>query len=122
MGEEHNFKRELEKFKKTIVNKTIKAAQKEALKPLAQRIKANAPVDSGELKKGVKVKAGNRKKDTIITNVVVNTPEENPHAARVELGTKSTSAKPFVRPAVASMSKIVIDRFAQALSEAIEKL
>jgi Bacteriophage HK97-gp10, putative tail-component len=80
-----NFRKELEALDRKVRNKIIKKAQKDALKELAAKIRQDAPVDSGELRSSIKIKVGPRKKDHIVTVINISTPDDNPHAARVEL-------------------------------------
>ncbi len=102
-----------------IRNKVIKQASKKALKPLADAIKNAAPVDTGELKASIKPKAGKRKKGYLVTEVNISTPEDDPHAAYLEFGTRNEPAKPFIRPTVRTMRDEVIDTFFDELEKGL---
>ena len=114
-----DFARDLEKLEAKVRTKAIKQAQKLALRPLAQAIKQDAPEATGELKSSIKTKAGPRRKGLIITEVVIKTPEDNPHAGRVEFGTRETPADPFIRPNAKAMKPDIVESMAVHLDQAL---
>ena len=115
-----DFARDLEKLEVKVRTKVIKSAQKDALRPLAADIKREAPKESGELRAGIKVKAGPRRKGLIITQVTIATPPDNPHAGRVEFGTRRTPARPFIRPKAKAMRASIVEAMAGHLEEALK--
>ena len=83
------------KFARKSMRKAAKVIQKEA--------KARAPVESGDLKKNIKVKAAQRSRSRIGVNVVVGEgwyTGEQFYGAFIELGTSKQPARPFMRPAL----------------------
>ena len=119
MKETASFRKDLELLTKKMQNKIIKNAQKSALKPLAAAIKANAPVESGEIKASIKTKVGPRRKNAIITIVDISTPEDNPHAGYLEFGTRLLPAEPFIRPVAKSMKEQIIEAMAISVENAL---
>lgn len=117
-----DFKRDLQKLDKKVRNKVIKAAQKNAMKPLAAEIKGSAPVETGSLKSSIKVKTGKRKKDTISTIVNISTDDELAYAARSEFGTRNQPAAPFIRPAAKRMKPGIIQAMMDWIDRAIKSL
>lgn len=118
-----NFKKDLEKLDKKIRNKLIKTAQKNALKPLASAINAVAPVGKTErLKKGIKPRAGRRKKNWIITVVLIQTPNELAYAGRSEFGTRNEPARPFIRPTVKIRRAQVVKDMISGLEKGLKSI
>lgn len=96
----------------------IPAAINKASHVLAQQVRANAPVDTGELVASVE-------QTPVVGSVVVSAKvtatggTDQPHAADVEFGTFAIPPKPYFRPAIAQkqkeMKKIIVDGLRDAL-------
>lgn len=114
------FRKDLQRMDTKLRNKTIKAAMKAALKPVAEQIKSDAPVETGELESSIKVKPGKRKKDHLVMSVIISTPDDNPHVWRTEAGSREQAPKPFIRPAVKDHQQQMLDTFVEKISEALD--
>jgi HK97 gp10 family phage protein len=112
--------KELAALDKKLRNKIIRQAQREAAKVLAAEIRAEAPKDTGALKRSVKVRAGRRKKDTITTVVQVSGGHDDPFIGFVEFGSKENPANPFIRRSVLAKRAEVVDTVAAKVGEAIK--
>jgi HK97 gp10 family phage protein len=114
------FRRQLESFDKKMRNKVMRTALRKACYVLAKDIKARAPVDTGALKKSIKVRAGKRKRDTI-TMIVTETgghPDAVPQFQ--EFGTRTEPAQPHFRPAVSAQESNMIALVESEIKKAIE--
>jgi len=90
--------------------------------------KANAPVDSGAMKASLKVRSRKSKPDNPIFEIWAGAKGATFDAYYwrfVEYGTKDTSPRPFVRPAVdaarAKMSSMLRDEFGKKWEKALAK-
>ena len=101
-GDLSKAKRGLEALDKKFRNKLCRDAVRKACKILAKQVQANAPVETGALKKSVKVRAGKRKKDVISMLVIVTGGHDQPIPGHVEYGTSKTKPRPFFNPAIES--------------------
>jgi HK97 gp10 family phage protein len=107
---------------KKLRDKAIRQALREGAKVVAAAVKARAPVETGRLKKSVKVRAGKRKRNEISMRIDVTGGHDGPFVGAIEFGTKDTPANPFVRGGFAA-TKIdaiggVIRSIARAADEA----
>ena len=97
------FRKQLADLDKRTRNQIFSRAARNACKMLAADVKTRIPVETGALKKSVKVRAGKRKRDTIRMLVIITGgPDEVGVPAHVEYGTANMPARPFLRPAVAA--------------------
>lgn len=87
--------KEIEKALKDLEAKVSKKITRQALrkgtKIFAKQVKDDTPVDSGTLKKQVKVKAGKRSRTNLSVNVETSSPDAF-YGAFQELGTSKTPA------------------------------
>lgn len=112
-------------------NKIGRKSVREAIKPLAAKIKAAAPVASGVLKKGIVIKT--KKRSGTITASVVATDKywKNPpkkgsekklfYAGFYEFGTNHQPARPFMRPAFDSSRESMLSGLSRELNKGIEQ-
>jgi HK97 gp10 family phage protein len=84
-------------FRERLVGRLPKALDK-AMDVLLARVQANAPVDTGKLKRSIHALSARVEGKTIMAEVVVNAP----HGHLEEFGTIHQAAHPFFRPAVRS--------------------
>lgn len=112
--------KELAALDKKLRNKIVRQAQREAAKLLASEIRDKAPVESGKLKRSVKVRSGGSKKGVITTLVQITGGHDDPFIGFVEFGTKDQPAQPFIRRSVAVKRDAVIDTIVQQINEAIK--
>lgn len=80
-------------------------------KPLFDKVKANAQSVNEKVKIGT-VKNANSQAETSVTS----------EAFSKEYGTSTTAATPFMRPAIDSTSKDVVDNFRQEMKSKIAKI
>lgn len=60
----------LAKLPRSLGNKILKKNMRSGLKPIHKQAKADAPKDTGELKKKTKIKAGKRSRSRVVINVI----------------------------------------------------
>lgn len=98
--------KELEKKLKSlepkIAKKLVRQSLRKAAKPILAVARTKCPVDTGTLKKSIKIRAMRRKKNSF--GVLVGTAlkwftGDTFYGAFVEFGTSKMSARPFMRPA-----------------------
>lgn len=95
-----------------VARKISRKALRKALKPILATAKSNAPSDTGELRSGLKIRAGKRSRKGI--RLEIQTTGVHSHIASfIEFGTKDKPASPFMRPAYdehkASAKKTLLD-------------
>lgn len=110
---------DLDKLEAKVRNKAIRKGHRAGAKLLAGEVKAESPVESGRTKRSVRVRAGKRKKNLIITNVEITGDHDEPMIGFVEFGTKDQEADPFIRRSVAKKRDEVIDTIADEVSKEI---
>ncbi len=92
---------------KKIINRIARVEIKDAVRPMQQDAKSQAPVDEGDLRKAIVVRAGRRSRRRISREVRVEAKKlkrTGDHPKRVaglfqEEGTKHHKEQPFMRPA-----------------------
>lgn len=89
-------KRALADLPKKLQNKVIRQALRAGAKVFSQEVKAEAPKETGALKRSTKVKAGKRKKDYLSVNVIVTGGHPDSVPIFVEYGTVKMEADPFL--------------------------
>lgn len=102
--------------------KIIRQALRKGAKLILNQAKANVPVDTGDLKKSLKVRAMRKRRHRY--GVMVATSEgwfegEQFYGGFIEFGTHKMAAQPFVRPAFDSekdaAEKTIVDEIKQGL-------
>lgn len=115
--------------------KTLKAAGKLALKPVADRAKQNVPKDTGGLGETIRISATTDlrrlrkvkgKKAAMIASVNAGRKSKRlgvtgHQALAVEYGTSKSPAQPFLRPAISGKEKVVFMHFRKELRKGIDK-
>lgn len=94
--------RALKALPPAVAKKVIRQSVRQALKPVRDAVKQEAPVDTGVLIKAIKVRAGKRKKDRISMAVRIGKGDfvgDQYYAAFQEFGTKKIKANPFMHRA-----------------------
>jgi HK97 gp10 family phage protein len=115
------FFKQLNGLEKKLRNKVIKKGQRAGAKILAAEIKARCPVESGDLKRSVKVRAGKRRKGKTSIEVAIGTTSNKDvyYVGFVEFGTKRNGkvypARPFIRPAVDAKRAEIIEAVGNAI-------
>lgn len=102
-------------------NQVVRKSLRDGAKTLAAEVKGRAPVESGLLRKSVKVRAAKRKKDRITLRVVVSGGHPTPMVGSVELGDRDEAARPFIRPAFDARGDQVRDTALNAIARGIEE-
>ena len=117
--------------------KTLRAALRNAAKPVLEEAKAKAPAKSGALRDSIKVsvgkptkadyQSGSATKDTVAVARVKagNNKKANSggvwYANMVEYGTERQAPVPYLRPAIDSKSETSVSIFADELGKSIDK-
>lgn len=91
----------LEQLGKVEAAKIVRKAARTSMKEVQKEAKANAPRgETGDLARNIKVRAGKRKRDTIIINVQVGDEAfDNFYPKFVEFGTKAQPPQSYMRRA-----------------------
>lgn len=106
----------------TNVSKLENKALKNAADPVLEDAKANAPVKTGKLKKGLKI-SGIKTKDGIKYVLVGVNKSDNSdifYGKFVEFGTSKMSARPFLGPAYEKNKKEIIESIKNTLKEGLK--
>jgi HK97 gp10 family phage protein len=117
--------RDLEKLGPALSKKVTRKGLRKAAKVLAKEVKAEAPKDTGELSKAVKVKSGKRSQLLVSTYVAIIDEELGPIANHLEWGTEHNAANPFMRRTADTQGDRVLEiareELAEQVSEAIKE-
>lgn len=119
---------ELARTLSTLERKVRTKLLKDALKPGAQIIREqainNCPVDEGDLKRSIKIRAAKRKKGftgvAVVTNASTKTDET--YAGFVELGTRKKQGVGFFRAAFDSKWQNAVDMTSSILISRLDEL
>jgi HK97 gp10 family phage protein len=114
--------------------KTLKAAGKSAMEPVAQRVRQNVPKDTGGLASTVRTSASTDlrrlrkigRKASMVASVSAGRASRKHgvtghQALNIEYGNSKTKAQPFMRPAIQGKEKTVFMHFRRLLRTGIEK-
>ena len=121
---------ELEQLPRATGKNVLRRAGREALQPMLEAAKRNAPVDDGTLRdsitiKNTKAKRQSRtryaKSDGVSLSLGPTGRPEGGNAAWQEFGTVKQPAQPFMRPAADAEGEGVIDALGEALAVQIKK-
>ncbi len=111
------FRKDLERLEKKVRNKIVRRALRAGAKVLAAEIRKRAPVgETGDLRRGVKVRSGKGRRGTITILVEVSTPEGNVHTGFVEFGTVRHPANPFIRRSVDSREDEILGKILEEIA------
>lgn len=107
-------------------NKVIRAAIRQGANVIKDKVKSYVPVDTGDLKKSIKV-TGTRYQKGKIAFVVRPTPNKKKkvsvyYAKFVENGTSKMAAKPFLRPAFDEAGDDVLNKTIEVIKSKIEEV
>lgn len=116
--------KKLEALGKTGSKKVVRKALREAMKPLYQEIKASIPVETGEQKKAVKLRAIKRSRSKIGVKVELADPDGKLGALPTEYGWKTKSghkieAQSNIRGAFEKMKNGIADKAEKLIVEGI---
>jgi HK97 gp10 family phage protein len=89
--------KKLTKLGAKVTKKILRKAMRPVMKEVQKTAKSLVPVDTGNLKKGIKVRSAKRSRKYI--GLDVRTDDDNFIAKFVEYGTENQSPQPFMRPA-----------------------
>lgn len=136
-----NLEKQLKALAEESRPKVMRAAVRDAFKPVLESARAKAPVDTGELRAGI-VLATARQDNTVAAGLVIANDTTAHKQARVaaaafgeaqtggaparrwhltELGTRTQAAQPFLRPALDENAAAVAERLKQAMQKRIQK-
>ena len=114
--------------------RAAREAGREAIKPVAERMKNKIPVDTGGLKDTIRVSATTApsrlkkysKKASMIASASVGRKSHKEggtghQALQIEYGTDKMDAQPFVRPSIQGHEKTVFMHFRKHLRKSIDK-
>ena len=127
---------QLRKLEKEVAAKAVKGELMTASKPMMDQMKADVPVDKGELKKTIGRRSGYYKGDrtarkfqgtfagnNAVAVVQVGAVRKGAWKAHfVEFGTEKLPAQPFIRPATYSLWQDTVVRFKTSLAKRITRL
>lgn len=118
--------RRLAKLEPNLAKKRVRTAMRQGLKLIQAEAKARAPVDTGRLRRAIKVRAAKRKKQTkgiVRINVQVGAGDfqgETFYAAIIEYGSSTRPPHPFMAPAFDSKGDEAMRATSKALVDAVE--
>ncbi|NFL36786.1 HK97-gp10 family putative phage morphogenesis protein [Clostridium botulinum] len=104
------------------VGKLENKALKNAAEPVLQDAKANVPIKTGKLKKGLKITNVKRKEGSkyILVGVDRGDNSEIFYGKFIEFGTSKMSAKPFLQPAYEKNKDNIKRTIAETLKEGLK--
>lgn len=118
----------LMKMDRRMAGRALKQGMKTAMEPVKQLAIARAPVDTGRMKKsiriavfskrnfaGAKVQTGTRKQLKIAPDA------KHYYPAYVEYGYRKRNARPFLRSAFFDRKQVVLDRVVDDITKELEK-
>jgi HK97 gp10 family phage protein len=120
-----DFKKLLEKLDRKTQKKVIRQAIRAGAKVFAKEMKANAPVETGRLKRSIKVRMGKRRKNIISVSAYVTGGRESEEASVAlfkEFGTKHMEKKPFVGPAFDTKEDEVMQLCLKSIGDGIDSI
>ena len=108
--------RQFQKLPQNVQRKMLRSSFRSSAKLVARKAKNKTPVLRGDLRRGIKVRAGKRSRNSVSINVGVDTSslqttdpgKTDFYAAFVELGTKHIEAESFLRNALTEEEKKVL--------------
>jgi HK97 gp10 family phage protein len=121
--------RTLNKMDRRLASKALKGGMKAAMEPVKDEAKRRVPVDTGLLRRSIRiatyggkgyvgavVRSGTRKQLKI--------PQDAKHyyPAYIEYGSQGKLARPFLRSAFAAKKNMVLNRVADDIRKAIERV
>ena len=117
--------RELDAALAELPNRVAKRVAGNAVRAGARVIAADArqrvPVDTGELKRSITVRAGKRKRRGVLTALVGFLRPTSRYAHLVEFGTSHSSGKPLMRPALDGSGAQAVEKVKENLRAGIER-
>lgn len=132
---------EIQNFLKRLGVDAIKVAEeamrleaREVVEAAKRNLEANGSVDTGDLKKSLRVAKQRSRKRGVVTISAIAGSKKNRnkskkiqktdpfYATYVEFGTKNAKAKPFMRPAFDEVSAGIASRAQEQLNNAVESL
>ena len=121
--------RNLKRLPLTLERRVAKSAVRAGAAVIAKEAKQRAPVDTGVLKRSIKVVARSRRFGDAVASVVTRAGKrwqsknmDAWYAGLVEFGTRQRPATPFLRPAVDATQKQAVRAMAKKARERIAKL
>lgn len=116
------------RVQKKVARKGLRSAGKLIQQHAKANLSRNSNVNTGELQKGIKVRAAKRSRSSI--GIVIATTERRKASpkgnrfggAQLETGTKFVTAKPFLRPAAYDREDQIKKLITDSISDAIDDL
>jgi len=125
---------------KKATSKILVPAVREAMRPVLDAAKMNVPVDTGGLKRSLRIEARRPTKrdrrskyitqtDTVIATVTTASGKKlakmgiksDARAIAMEFGTKSVSAKPYLRPAIEANAQNTVTKLGEILARRLNE-
>lgn len=117
------------RVQKKVGRKGLRAAGKLIQKHAKSNLSRNQNVDTGELRRGIRVRAAKRSRKRIGVEIMTTERREGRTVegkrfggAQLETGTKHVQAKPFLRPAAYEREPEIKRLIADSISDAIDDL
>ena len=116
----------LRSFEPKLAKKVLRNAMREAARPILEEAKRLVPVDTGELRDSLVIRAAKRVRKGSV-GVVVQTERgffkgDTYYGAFVEFGTKNMAARPYLRPAFDSRKEEAAMVAQQLIASGIEDI
>jgi HK97 gp10 family phage protein len=92
----------LSQLEPKVVKKILRKAMRPAMKPMLKEARANAPVESGQTQRAIRLSAAARSRRSIGLDISIgekNYVGDQYYGAFIEFGTSLMEARPFMRPA-----------------------
>lgn len=101
--------------------KAIRAGVRAGAAIIGKEARSRAPVDTGELRRGIKWQASRSRSSPTEITFVIGPVEDVFYGMFLELGTSKVAARPFLRPAIEAKSRQAVDAVRDKTSERIRK-
>jgi HK97 gp10 family phage protein len=115
---EEDISKRLKELGPRVARKHGQKAVREGLKPVLAEARRQVPVDTGALKRSLRIVNLKRRFGGVVAAQVRSLA---PHAHLIEFGTVKMAAQPFLRPALDSGAQRVFDVLGRQLADGLEK-
>jgi len=126
--DDKKLQQKLKSLPPNLAKKALRKACRAGAKIFASQLKQDVRIDTGTLRKQVKVRAGKSKKLSLSVNASTGDPKkanlnsgEAFYGSFVEYGTKNMSAQPFIRPAFDKVKQKAYDATIKILGDELDK-
>ena len=120
----------LNQLPRKLKNKVLRKALRQGGNILLRKARAYAPVKTGALRRGIKLRIDLRGTPSAIINVRIPSRYRNKakgakggpyYSTFIELGTRKMAARPFLRPAFDASKEQALAKFLEVLNDGIEE-